>query len=391
VRALRSVAGALVILGVAWVLLQLEISAPADAGTWSPGVLEGEVVYSLLETRDALLAGTHRGLYELHPGGSPVLAAGVPGPVYALGEERGRIYAATGDGVYVYAADGEEAYRAGLPGIPVRDVDVAEVRVWAATGDGLYELAGEQWERTWPREGEPAAVEAVLAVEAGILAGTREGLLLVREEGAEPVWEGGAVVALGRSGEEPERVWAGVRGEPSLLVSGDSGRTWEESGAGIRLEAVNDLRADPVEAGRLFAGGSGLADGENLAGVMHSEDGGESWQTEQNRLSNTHVFALAARREPVRLEVSPVPGFRDRYLELPVESSRFYAGTNGSGVYTYRPQGPLSSLLGGAGSTVRFLEPIVAGAILLLLVWSAYYYGRRPSRAGGRSMRRVPE
>lgn len=376
----RGIPLSLAALAAVVILLRLEVSAPPDTGTWTPGPLQGEVVHSLLGTPERVVAGTQDGAYVLSVNGETERIPGLPGPVHALAANGTETYAATDDGVYVLPEDGGPAGRDGLSGSLVRDLSASDSRLFAATDDGLYERSlyervGDGCERT-----RPGPANAVLATRDGAVVGASEGLFRVDAAGRpERVWSGGAVESLARSGGD---LWAGLRGESKLLVSVDSGRSWEPRDAGMRLETVNTLVADPRDPDRLFAGGSGLADGENLAGVMESEDGGESWSAEQNRLSNTHVYALATRREPLRLEVSLPPALGARSLDLPLETTRFYAGTNGSGVYTYRPTPRSLSLLSPLRPAARFAEPILAGAILLALVWFLYY-GREPARKPG--------
>lgn len=368
---MRRIAPILALLAALAVLLQTEITAPPDTDTWTPGAFQGEVVHSLIETPDSIMAGTQDGLHRLLPNGGAERIPEVPGPVYAMSANQEEIYAGTEDGVYALPTDGEPPRRDGLSGVTVRDVSASESRLYAATDDGLFERVDGEWERTWPR---PA--NAALAVEGGAIVGSAEGIFRIEGGGeAERVWSGGAVESLVRDG---WRLWAGARGEPRLLASRDPGRSWGPRGGGILLEAVNTLAADPNDSNELLVGGSGLADGENLAGVMSSGDGGENWEAGQNRLSNTHVYALAARREPTRLEVALPPILEPRGLDLPFETTRFYAGTNGSGVYTYRPaSGPLSTLA-SVQPAMRFVEPALAGAILLALAWSLYFgRGRR--------------
>ncbi len=357
------------------ILLQLEISAPPDTETWSPGPLQGEVVHEVISTPDSIMAGAQDGLYRLGPDGAAERVPGIPGPVYAVGMARGEIYAATEDGVYALPTNGGPPRRDGLSGVSVRDVSASDSRLYAATDDGLFERDDGGWGRAWPR---PA--NAVMAVEDGAVVGSAEGIFHIEGDGgAERVWSGGTVESLARGGES---LWAGVRGEPRLLAARDPGRSWDPRGDGILLEAVNALAAAPEDANELLIGGSGLADGENLAGVMESEDGGENWEAAQNRLSNTHVFALSSRREPMRLEVSLPPMLEPRALELPLETTRFYAGTNGSGVYTFRPASRLLSTFASVQPAMRFAEPALAGLILLVLAWNLYY-GRRRNRKSG--------
>ncbi|MBA2442093.1 MAG: hypothetical protein H0V53_06775 [Rubrobacter sp.] len=361
-----------------WFLFALEVSVPADMGTWSPTALEGEVVYSLAQSSGSLLAGTQNGLYSVNADGSAYPLPEVPGPVYALERDRGDLYAGTGEGVYLVSPSGEEVHREGLADLAVRDLAVTGEGLYAATDIGLYEKAGvDGWRRVWSGNEGLRQVNAILEVDGGILIGGEEGLFRAEGTGEVDRVREGAVVSLSRQEVSSERVWAGFRGDPLLLVSEDGGYTWSAAGREVGLNAVNDLVAGPRGEGRLSIGGSGLDDGEGTAGVMTSEDGGESWQTERNRLSNTPVLSLLLGRDHLAIELSLPPLFESRPFSLPADGSRFYAGTNGTGVYTYREPGLLLSLLGGLRSSSRLLEPLLVGLAILATTLAVYYRRRR--------------
>lgn len=391
---LRFTAYLCVVLGAVWFLVSFDLSAPRDIDAWSPGALQGDVVHSLMESRGVLFAGAHSGLYELHPDGSVKLVSGVPGPVYTLEDADNNLYAGTGDGVYSVSPSESSTNHDGLASVQVRDLAFAGTYLYAATDEGLYERQEQgDWLDRWPENGMPEPVNAVLARENGAVIGTEEGIssIYANKGLVNSLWDGGPVVALARSdagsaaGEA--RIWAGTRGDPLLLRSEDAGESWREFGDEIRLDTVHAMSADPSKAERLFVGGSGLADGTGTAGVMNSDDGGKSWRTEQNRLSNTHVLSLLAREEVLTVEVSLPPVIESRSLALPVDGTRFYAGTNGSGVYTYRVPGSLIAFLGVLQPGVRLLEPLLAGLLLLIVTWKVYYR-RRSLRASEREQSR---
>lgn len=362
-------------LGGLWTLWSLELSVSGDAGTWSPEALPGEVVHALVDSPRGLLAGTESGLYALRPDGSARRVPGIPGPVYALAASGEQIRAGTGDGVYALLSSGAPEPR-GLEGVPVRDLAVSGGRTYAATEEGLYEEVKE-WTRVWPA-GEPRPVNAVLGSEGGMLFGTEQGIFRLGSGGEiESLRDRGAVVHLARTG--ADEIWAGLRGGERLLRSQD-GDSWGETGGEVRLQSVEALVEDPEEQDRLYIGGSGLADGDGTAGVMVSEDGGRSWRTEQNRLSNTPVLSLAVRRERLEIEVSLPPLVEARSVALPASGSRFYAGTNGSGVYTHRPPGPVFSFFESLGAGARFAEPALFGLLLLAVAWRLYHGRRYPGR-----------
>lgn len=360
-----------------------DLSLPEDVAAWRPGPLHGETVYAMAELDGELLAGTHTGLHRLpggpgQPGGArqPASAAeidgeqvaGVPGPVFAVASDGRRTLAATGDGVYrVGAADRSE--RDGLADRTVNDVFHRDGRWLAAASDGAYERGGDgEWSRRWPLR-EDVPVLAVAGAGADLLLGTRDGIVRVTAttDEADRVWDGGAVRSL--VVEPGGRIWAGVLGGDLLLASDDGGRTWQAAGTGIRLLSVQDLRRDPAEPQRLVIGGTGVDDGTLIGGVMTSEDGGRTWRAEPSRLSNTHVYSLVADQRPLELGVSWPATDQEWSVRLPTEVTTFWAGTNGTGIYTYAVAPGVLSALAAAQPVMRVLEPVLLGAIVLLLAW----------------------
>lgn len=368
-----------------WFLVVLDVSVPADVGTWNPTALEGEVVYSLSEEPSgSLLAGTESGLYRVRADGSTRPVPAVPGPVYTLRKDEEEVYAGTAEGLHKLSSPGDSPRREGLADMVVRDLAVAGEDLYAATDEGLYKRAGEDgWTRIWPEDEEPRRVNAVLVLSNRILFGAEEGLFSTEGAGAAIRVSEGAVVSLSEQEAGPRRLWTGFRGEPLLLVSEDGGDSWNAAGREVGLNAVNDLVAGP-DGQRLSIGGGGLDDGEGTAGVMTSEDGGESWQSERNRLSNTPVLSLELRRDPLTVEFSLPPLFEAHTLSIPVEGSRFYAGTNGTGIYTYREPGYLLSFLGGLRFGGRLLEPLLVGLVVLVATLVIYYRRRRPGERPAR-------
>lgn len=369
------------------------VEVSPDVDTWAAGPLPGEVVLALDDVRGAVLVGTREGLHRLEPAGR-LRNLDVTGPVQALATDAAGTWVGTGDGVLRLDAEGtaDRAER-GLAGVAVHALDVAEDSVVAGAESGVHlRDAGGSWERLWPeQDGEASRVSAVLATSRGILFDHPQGLGLVHVDGTvEVVVEGVDVVALG-SWPGADLVWAGTRGGPLLLVSDDEGLTWTERAEGLGFHAVHALAPDPQDPERAVAGGTGLADGTGNAGTQRTDDLGATWHVEQDRLSNTHVFALAARREPLRLHLRLAGTDVDTSLALPLTGTRWYAGTNGSGVATHRPDVPALTALGALTPYLRVAEPVLAGALLLAFVLPAYgHLTSSPARSAPRGPPRRP-
>lgn len=382
------VAGAL---GVT-LLAATRVELSPDLDRWAAGPLPGEVILALHDPGGGVLVGSRRGLHRLDPAGSSWRDLGVPGPVHALaGDATGRTWLATDDGLLALEADGRRSRPEGLEGVTVRAVDARDGTVVLGADTGLHRRgATGGWERLWPADGAPAtAVTAVLATDHGVLFDHPEGLALAGTDGSVEVVVGGVdVVALGRwSASQEQRLWAGTRGAPLLLVSEDGGLTWQPRADGLGFSAVHDVAADPADDNRAVAAGSGLADGTGNAGTQLTEDRGATWQYRQDRLSNTHVLALQARQEPLRLHVRLAGTDASTSVPLPTATSRWYAGTNGSGVSTYRLPVPVVEALVAATPVLRVAEPVVAGTLLLACVLPAY---RQLARGSPRSPRSPP-
>lgn len=364
---------------------------PQDVGTWAPLALSGDVVLALSGDRDGVLVGTARGLHHLSPDGTR-RDLPVPGPVLTLVAHPGGTYVGTGDGLLdVPPGAGRGAVTVPDPvltGVEVGAVDSTgdAVVVGASTGLLRQEPDGG-WVRLWPPAQEPAqAVDAVLAVRAGILFAHPDGLALLRRDGDVRVVRPDVVVLSLEDDPAAGLVWAGLRGEPLLLVSADGGRSWRALADGLGLSAVEALVRVPTTEGEgdLVVGGSGLADGTGNAGTQRSTDGGRSWQARQDRLSNTHVYALLARPEPWRVGVSLLGTGAGLSVPLPGQEPRLYAGTNGGGVSSYRPAAPLLATLASATPALRLLEPLLLGVLLLVCLLPAYRHLWRGASASPR-------
>lgn len=386
----RAGVGATVVLLAVVVLTALRVQVPADLGTWAPAALPGEAVFVLEPTEDGLLAGTGQGLTVLGADGD-VRRLAVEHRVDAVAPEAEGLLVGTSEGLLDVPLSGAPSRTVAFRGVAVHRLSNRGGELWAGTASGLHRRSADgRWQRSWPESSRPdQGVPAVLALDDAVLFAHPEGLaLLDRATGTvDVVHRGVRVVSLstqpGAGG--AERLWAGLFGPPLLLLSVDGGRSWEPRSRGLGFVAVNTVVRDPSVPGRLLAGGSGIADGEGNAGTQTSDDLGRTWQVEQGRLSNTHVFALSSGREAVALTVrlAGLPG--SAQLPLPLETGRVHAGTNGGGIYSSRPPVPLLRVPASALAVLRLLEPLLAGLVLLLCVAPAF---RRLQRAGPR--RRAP-
>lgn len=349
------------------------VELPGDLGGWTQGPLAGQIVLTMKAQGEGVLVGTRAGLYRLGTDGSEH-DLGVAGPVYALADDAdGQLWAGTDRGVEpVDPAPGTEVRRSDGP---VRALGVQGAALIVGDDSGAHLLSPEgEWEQIWPGSGsEPSPVTAVLGTPAGILLDHPEGLALLRDDGAlEVVLPEVDVVTLGRWGDSGD-VWVGTRGAPLLLRSSDDGLTWSERSAGLGYNAVHAVAWDPADRSRLVSGGSGLADGTGNAGTQLSEDDGLTWQVEQDRLSNTHVYALAATTEPVRLSLRVAGTERGTTVPVPSTTTRWYAGTNGAGVATSRPGVPVLETLAATTPYLRLAEPLLGGVLLVAVLVAAYH------------------
>ena len=365
---------------------QTDVTLPGDLGAWRPDALPGELVYDLAELDGVVHAAAHTGLYVLDGPEPSEPYPDLPTPVVRLADDGRTWLVATGEGVHrLDTAGGSRP--AGLQQERVNDLVHAEDRWLAATDTGVFERVDDEWVRRWPADEEAQAL-TVAASSGRLLVGTRAGIVRLdpSDGSAETVWDGGIVRALfpdDRPGYE-DRLWAGTVGDEVLLASEDEGRSWQRGGEGLRLLSAQDVRSHPGQPDRLVVGGTGVDDGELLGGVMVSDDGGSTWDSEPNRLSNTHVYRLAVDREPLVVDVAWPLLARSSALELPIDIARFRAATNGAGVYTYAEPPAGLRLLALLQPTVRVVEPLVAGAIFLALLWQL-------ARIGGPQATRRPD
>lgn len=374
------------------VLVLGRVEVPDDLGSWAQGPLEGQVVLALGTHDGGVVAGTRAGLHRLEPGATD-RDLGIEGPVHALvtGPD-GRLWAGTDQGVILVGGAGTDL---ALSGAPVLALGRQGSHLLAGGDTGAWRLDDTgTWELVWPPDGtEPAPVRAVTGTSAGVLLSHPDGLALLRDDGrVEIVVPGVDVVALG-SWAASDHVWAGTRGAPLMLTSDDGGLTWSQRSDGLGFSALNAVAQDPTDPTVLVAGGSGLADGTGNAGTQLSEDAGRTWTAEQGRLTNTHVFAVAATTEPLRLRLRVVGSTWGTTVPLPFTTTRWYAGTNGGGVATLRPTVPALDALAATSPYLRLAEPLLAGVLLVVLTVWAYRHpvtSRRPAQRGPPGSARSP-
>jgi hypothetical protein len=380
---LRMVAWASLALLGAGVLAAPRVAFPADTGTWAPLALPATSVDTTAVTDRGILAAHDDGL-TLVGGHGMTVPVEVPAPVRSVAVHGDLAYVGTTDGLVALPLDGRPARRAGLDGVGVHALAVGHGVLYAGTARGLHRRAVHgRWTRIWPRpDARHRPVTALVAVGDTVVFLHDDSVHRWRGSGTEVVIDAAdhQAVSLSR-GYRPGQVWAGLRGGALLLESEDSGETWTARGEGLGFSAVNDVTSVAGSAKLLLAGGSGLADGAGNAGVQVSRDGGRSWQSEQNRLSNSHVFAVESRQERLTVEVTLPVLDRSWHPALPRWHERSYAATNGGGVYSIRRSTAMTRTLASLHRTLRTAEPVLLGLLALVSLVPAY---ARLARAGTR-------
>ncbi|MGB7447950.1 MAG: hypothetical protein WA892_02365 [Ornithinimicrobium sp.] len=360
------------------VLAVTRVEPPTDLGSWIDGPLAGEVVLAMDNDGDAVVVGTRRGLFRVRGDGSSQHLDKVDGPVHTVAAQAdGELWAGTDDGLVV--VDGGSVKTLAFAGEAVMDLDVGQGTAVAGTDSGVHRMTSDgSWQRAWPAIDQPGtAVGAVLRAPRGLVFAHPQGLALLRPSGVvEIIVPAVSVVALGQWSDDGP-LWAGTRGEPLLLRSTDEGSSWTPRSTGLGYTSVRAVAIDPATDGELLVGGTGLADGNGNAGIQRSNDDGTTWTAVQGRLTNTHVYALATRIEPLRVNLRLAGTNAAASLPLPVSTTRWYAGTNGGGVSTHRPDVAALHVLGAAAPFLSVLEPLWGGALLLIVLVTAYEHLRR--------------
>ena len=116
-----------------------------------------------------------------------------------------------------------------------------------------------------------------------IFAGTTEGLWVSTDGGKPDSWrrmtsQRTVINAVAVHPDRPERVLLGVD-DVGIMVSVDSGESYEASNAGFINRQVRAVMADKAERGRVYAGV--IFDRAN-GGLFVSEDGGGAWRQSMN-------------------------------------------------------------------------------------------------------------
>lgn len=359
------------------VAVTLEVAATADLGRWAPVALDGAALDAVVATEDALVVGGPTGAHRLADGG--VVELDVDAAVSDLLVHEGRVLAATGAGVLSLNERGAEPIV--LDGQPVDQLLAHDGGAFAVADGGVVDVADG---RALVRSG--SGVRAAASVAGTVLLGMDEGV--GRPDGAgdaELLWRGPSVdLVAGVPDGDGTRFLAAVRGDEPLLAASAPEGPWEPATDGLRLATVEALARDPARDGGLFAGGTGLDDGESgeRGGVAESADSGRAWTNERDRLAAVHVYAFAVRDEPLRVEVG-VAGRELGTIAVPLTRPHVYAGTNGAGLYRRQPPLPGAQTAAALAPVGRMLAPAALGALLLWGGWHGFtrLAGRtRPSR-----------
>ncbi len=126
-----------------------------------------------------------------------------------------------------------------------------------------------------------------------IFAGTTEGLWLSTDNGKPDSWRRMTSVrlvvnAIAIHPDRPDRVFLGTENK-GVLISNDSGESYDESNAGFINRQVRTVLADRKERGRIYAGV--IFDSVN-GGLFVSEDGGITWQQSMSGMGVRDVHSL---------------------------------------------------------------------------------------------------
>lgn len=187
---------------------------------------------------DALVLGTHNGLYRSSDGGRSWTAASLSGQdAMNLARTTRDVVWAAGHEVLAKSDDGGETWQdvrpEGLPGLDVHGfaVDPRDARtLWAAiAGQGLYRSSdGGRSFSLVSREVGPGVMALGVTRDGRILAGDMEhGVMVSADDGKswKRVHEAG-LMGLAINPKDPQRILATG---PGILLSRDGGKTWEEA------------------------------------------------------------------------------------------------------------------------------------------------------------------
>lgn len=358
--------------GVAALGLLVEVDAPADVGTMAPVGLDGRSLDAVVPTSAGMVVGGHTGAYLVY-GEAQVREFGIDASVHDLLARDDVVLAATDSGVWAIDRQTGEIEDRG-PGVRV-DVLADGPNGLLALADGalMRRAVGESWETLLE-----TGVRTVAVVDGEVLVGRVDGLARLGPADEPEILLAGPPIDLvaGVDLGDRSRIFAASRERPRLWAAPAAEGPWEPSDQGLRLATVETVVADPGRQGRVLAGGTGLADGEQTAGVIESDDGGRTWRDREDRLANVHVNDLTVRAEPLRAQLS-LAGAHVAAIPVTPPRPRVYAATNGAGLYSRQAALPFADA--GALPLTRVLGPVVLGALALAAAWRAFG-ALRPAR-----------
>ena len=200
--------------------------------------------------------------------------------VNAFRVTRDRWFAAAGDAGLFESAHGASWRRVAMPHRVVYSVLELPTELLVGTGSGLLAGRGDHWTPVDP--GPTSAVYRLIALPQGRMAAATEsdGVWIGDDARWQPAgadrWPVYALAAPGSGA-----LVAGTRGG-GVLHSADGGRTWEAAG-GLPDPVVHCLVEEPDGA---VLAGTGL-------GIARSRDGGRSWAPLGDGLRDHRIFSLA--------------------------------------------------------------------------------------------------
>jgi photosystem II stability/assembly factor-like uncharacterized protein len=246
------IAGATVALGAAALaaVIYVGVSGGEDAVDGGPAVpAESQAAglpdtpdyHSLLvapDDPDALVLGTHNGLYRSSDGGRNWNATSLSGQdAMNLARTKQDVVWAAGHDVLAKSEDGGETWQDvrpdGLPGLDVHGfaVDPRDARtLWAAiAGQGLYRStdSGRSFSLV-SREVGPGVMALGVMPDGRVIAGDMQQGVMVSANGGKS-WKRiheAALMGLAINSDDPRRILATG---PGILVSRDGGKTWDEA------------------------------------------------------------------------------------------------------------------------------------------------------------------
>lgn len=358
----------------------VRVEGPADVGAWAPVALDGSALTSVAATSAGLVVAGPRGVSLVRADGT-VRDLAVAGPAHDLLATEGAVLAATDAGVRSIERDTGEVHDLGPPG-RVDRLAAGPTGLLAITEGALLRRDDVGAWQTVVDDG----VRTVAVVDDEVLVGSATGLARLDARGELERVLGGPPVDLVAAvdlGDE-RRVFAASRKRPRLRAAPAPGGPWTPSEEGLRLATVETVAADQNEEGRVLAAGTGLADGEQIGGVVESDDGGRTWRDREDRLSNVHVLDLTVRAEPLRARVS-LAGTDFGNLPVTAPRPRFYAATNGAGLYARQAPLALADVAAAAAPVGRLVGPAALGVLALVAAWRGFAALRPMGPAARRS------